>query len=193
MGGIELLIIAFIFGTIGTWVWSLVDILKRPEPEWKAIGQDRTLWLLVILFVGVLGSVGYLLAIRPKFERMRAMGGLPNLPMLGAVPPGWYPDPSGAPLMRWFDGRQWTPQTAAMGSVPPGGMPPGHGAQPGHGPQPGYGPAPGYGAHPGHAPVPGGPPGYGPQPGYGPAPGGPPPGYPPLGGHSPQGGGYPPR
>ncbi|MEX1365516.1 MAG: DUF2510 domain-containing protein [Nannocystaceae bacterium] len=170
MGGIELLILGIVFGSIGAWVWSLVDILKRSEHEWKALGQDRTLWLLVILFVGVLGSVGYLLAIRPKFERLRAMGGIPVVPMLGAVPPGWYPDPSGAPAMRWFDGRQWTPQTAAMGSVPMGGMP----AQPqqgyGHPPQQGYGqPQPGYG-HPPQQ-------GYGhPQhPGYG-QPGAPPPG-----------------
>jgi hypothetical protein len=23
-------------------------------------------------------------------------------------PPGWYPDPHGAPHMRWWDGAQWT-------------------------------------------------------------------------------------
>lgn len=28
-----------------------------------------------------------------------------------AVAPGWYPDPSGAPLNRWWDGQRWTPQT----------------------------------------------------------------------------------
>lgn len=167
LGGMELLILGIVFGSIGAWVWSLVDILKRSEPEWKAIGQDRTLWLLVILFVGVLGSIGYLLAIRPKFERLRAMGGLPVMPMLGAVVPGWYPDPSGAPLMRWFDGRQWTPQTAPMGSVPPGGAPVGHPMAP---PPAGYGPAPG--PHP--------PQGYGPAGGYPPSGHGPPGGYPPA-------------
>ena len=184
MGGLELLILGIVFGSIGAWVWSLVDILKRSEPEWKAIGQDRTLWLLVILFVGVLGSIGYLLAVRPKLERARALGAMPGFPVLGAVPPGWYPDPSGAPLMRWFDGRQWTPQTAAMGSVPPGGMPmaghapgygapTGYGAPAGYGPAPGHGPAPGYGAPAGYgAPV-----GHGPAPGYGPAPGS---GHPPT-------------
>jgi hypothetical protein len=24
------------------------------------------------------------------------------------APPGWYPDPSGQPVQRYFDGRQWT-------------------------------------------------------------------------------------
>jgi hypothetical protein len=26
---------------------------------------------------------------------------------------GWYPDPTGAPSLRWWDGRQWTPNTHA--------------------------------------------------------------------------------
>jgi len=29
------------------------------------------------------------------------------------LPPGWYPDPSGAPGKRYFDGRDWTVYRAA--------------------------------------------------------------------------------
>jgi len=32
--------------------------------------------------------------------------------------PGWYPDPSGVPVQRWFDGTQWTDHTAPMGPDP---------------------------------------------------------------------------
>lgn len=28
---------------------------------------------------------------------------------------GWYRDPAGAPLDRWWDGGQWTPHTQPMG------------------------------------------------------------------------------
>jgi hypothetical protein len=28
-----------------------------------------------------------------------------NIP---AADPGWHPDPSGAPSLRWFDGTDWT-------------------------------------------------------------------------------------
>ncbi len=31
----------------------------------------------------------------------------------GKTPPGWYPDPTGAPHQRWFDGANWTTQVAA--------------------------------------------------------------------------------
>ncbi|WP_440712091.1 DUF2510 domain-containing protein [Gordonia sp. FQ] len=29
-----------------------------------------------------------------------------------AVPAGWYPDPNGAPLQRYWDGAAWTEHTA---------------------------------------------------------------------------------
>jgi len=43
----------------------------------------------------------------------------------GAPPPGWFPDPSGAPAWRWWDGAEWTgyassPQTAGHDAVPYG-------------------------------------------------------------------------
>lgn len=128
----ELIILGVIFGSIGLWIWSVVDILGRSAYEWKAIGHDKTLWLVLILFVGLPGSIAYLAGMRPKLERLKALGGMPPQVMLNAAAPGWYPDPGGAPMLRWFDGRQWTPQTAPMGPAA-GGMPP----QPG-GPPPSY-------------------------------------------------------
>lgn len=29
----------------------------------------------------------------------------------GPAPAGWYGDPSGQPLLRWWDGQQWTEHT----------------------------------------------------------------------------------
>lgn len=57
-------------------------------------------------------------------------------------PAGWYPDPNGPQVLRWWDGRQWGPQTQPMPTAgqepqrpdpdPPGDMvpPPGPAADP---------------------------------------------------------------
>ncbi|RFU86418.1 DUF2510 domain-containing protein [Streptomyces triticagri] len=59
-----------------------------------------------------------------------------------STPPGWYPDPSGPSLERWWDGSAWTPHTRAaqagtptpaMPGTPPPGQPPTP-VQPGAGP-----------------------------------------------------------
>lgn len=43
----------------------------------------------------------------------------------GAGPrPGWYHDPSGAPVARWWDGRAWTAHVEPLGARPPGGAQP---------------------------------------------------------------------
>jgi TM2 domain-containing protein/uncharacterized protein DUF2510 len=33
--------------------------------------------------------------------------------------PGWYPDPSGVPGQRYFDGASWTDQRSAPQALPP--------------------------------------------------------------------------
>lgn len=38
-----------------------------------------------------------------------------------APAPGWFPDPSGAPLQRYFDGTQWTTHTAPYNPPAPAG------------------------------------------------------------------------
>jgi hypothetical protein len=49
----------------------------------------------------------------------------------GETPAGWYPNPSGAPGIRYFDGREWTgfhrPAPPAAPMAPPGTVPHPHG------------------------------------------------------------------
>ncbi|WP_291050213.1 DUF2510 domain-containing protein [Herbiconiux sp.] len=73
----------------------------------------------------------------------------PNTP--SAVAAGWYPDPSGAAGLRWWDGARWTEHTQAHAPAAPLAAQPA--AQPQYGQQQ-YGQQQ-YAAQPGHAAQPG--------------------------------------
>jgi hypothetical protein len=40
------------------------------------------------------------------------------IPAAPPVPPGWYPDPHGAPAQRWWDGTAWSAHTAPLPGYP---------------------------------------------------------------------------
>lgn len=51
------------------WVWSLVDVLRRPDGEYAAAGQTKLVWLLVVVFGHVIGSILWLVVARPQLQR----------------------------------------------------------------------------------------------------------------------------
>ena len=52
------LVIAF----LGLWVWVLIDCATHEPPQ----GNDKIVWILIILFGGWIGALIYLLARRPR-------------------------------------------------------------------------------------------------------------------------------
>jgi hypothetical protein len=56
IGGFELLIL-FSFLALPTilWLWALIDCVKR---EFK--GNDKVIWVLIIIFLPMIGSILYL-------------------------------------------------------------------------------------------------------------------------------------
>ena len=45
---------------------------------------------------------------------MTALGPPARLPPPSGVPAGWYRDPYGYPLLRYYDGRSWTGHTTGV-------------------------------------------------------------------------------
>lgn len=64
-------LLALLLVPVGLLVFALVDLLRRPDPEWAWSGQDRLTWVLVVLFVGLLGPILYLVVARPRLDQAR--------------------------------------------------------------------------------------------------------------------------
>jgi hypothetical protein len=114
-----------ILGSLAMLIVALVDIVKRPDWQWKLAGQEKVVWILLVILVNFLAILPlvYWLNIRKKLiavERAAAAGqyGPGHMTYSGweptppsFPPPGWHPDPSGQHRFRWWDGTRWTAHT----------------------------------------------------------------------------------
>jgi hypothetical protein len=73
------LFILFALVSLGLLIWALTDLLRRPTSDFTHSGQDRLLWALVVVFVGLIGPILYLTIARPKLDDQSR--GLPPLPI----------------------------------------------------------------------------------------------------------------
>lgn len=110
-------------GSLVMVVIALVDIVRRPDWQWKVAGQERVLWILLVVLVNVFAvtSLIYWFSIRRKLVAVEQAAGrgelgpgvmtfggwapVPPAPYAGPAPPGWYPDHRGLP--QWWDGARW--------------------------------------------------------------------------------------
>jgi len=139
--GILILILlwfAVVIGSLVMLVVALVDIVKRPEWQWKLARQEKVLWLLLVILANFFGipALIYWFNIRKKLiavEQAAAAGQygpghmtyagwepapLVPIPSPGMAPPGWHPDPSGQSRLRWWDGTQWTEHRSDGAAAP---------------------------------------------------------------------------
>lgn len=69
--GFMVIFLAFmVFALAATvfWVWMLVDAAKAPEVAWEAIGQNKTLWIVLAVLLGVVISLLHFFWLRPKLK-----------------------------------------------------------------------------------------------------------------------------
>lgn len=136
--GIGLFIFFFILfvvigiGSLVFFIIALVDIAKRPDWQWKMAGQEKILWLLLVILINFLAipSLIYWFSIRKQLQAVEeaaakglygpghmTYGGWEPAPVPATAPAGWYQDTSGQAPYRWWDGARWTEHTST-GSQP---------------------------------------------------------------------------
>jgi hypothetical protein len=117
--GVVLILIwfVFVFGGMAVWVWALVDVTRTPEHAFRLSGREKTNWIVVVVLAQIIGGLIWRFSNARKEIKAAAAANPYGPPMMGP-PAGWYPDPSGAPGLVWWDGRTWTGHRQD-GSQPP--------------------------------------------------------------------------
>jgi hypothetical protein len=65
-GVFESLLILPVLGWGVLWIWALVDIGSRDDEDFRAVGESKAIWFVVVLVLQFFGLLGYLLWTRPK-------------------------------------------------------------------------------------------------------------------------------
>lgn len=53
------------------WLIALVESLKTSKEDWEAIGQNKWLWVFMVVFLPVVGALAYLVRPHVALERLR--------------------------------------------------------------------------------------------------------------------------
>ena len=66
-GGLVACVVSVVIGIIGLavfafWLWMLIDAITKAPSE----GNTRLIWILVIIFAGIIGAIIYFFMQRPK-------------------------------------------------------------------------------------------------------------------------------
>ena len=56
------------------WVMMLVEALKTPGGRWSAADQSQLVYILAMVFLGVLGTLLYVLIARPRLKAAQLAG-----------------------------------------------------------------------------------------------------------------------
>jgi hypothetical protein len=67
-------LVALIFGIVIVavfvwWLWMLIEALKTPSGQWSAAGQNQVVYVVLMILLGVIGTVLYIAVARPQLRR----------------------------------------------------------------------------------------------------------------------------
>ena len=63
---------AFSIAAFVWWLLMLIQALKVPDQAWDAAGQNKLVYVLLMVFLGVVGTLIYVLVARPELRRVGA-------------------------------------------------------------------------------------------------------------------------
>ena len=112
---VVLIILLLVLALVGLHIWALVDSIVRPDWAYTQARSSKVLWILLNVFLGLLASVIYLIAIRPKVIAAQRQGSY--IPSWPSQTPGaaWFPDPTGRHELRYWNGFAWTDSVSDRG------------------------------------------------------------------------------
>jgi uncharacterized membrane protein YraQ (UPF0718 family) len=71
MGRIELIFVVFVLVFIALPIAGVIDAALTPDSLWAAANQNKIVWILVQIFLGIFGAIAYFVAIRPRLKSAR--------------------------------------------------------------------------------------------------------------------------
>lgn len=81
----EILILLAIFAVGGIfWLVVLIDVVRTPDSIWAAADQSKVVSVLLMLFLGLIGTFIYFVAARPALKGVTFRGAVNGEPDTGA-------------------------------------------------------------------------------------------------------------
>lgn len=101
IGGHAVLLSIMLLWLVGAvyWIVAIIEVAQTPGWQFNAVGSDKTVWLLIVVFLGIIGALIWLFA-----KRSAVQAAARSIP---PPPAGWYPEP-GMGSLRWWDGVRWS-------------------------------------------------------------------------------------
>ena len=65
---VSLLLLTVVGGLVVLWVWMLIEALKTPAATWEAAGQNQLIYILLMIILGIIGTVAYYFVARPALR-----------------------------------------------------------------------------------------------------------------------------